>query len=131
MSEGIGKLTKGKLMETNSIAIENNVIPSSNMLLISVLLISIIALCGFFWKKKEGFGKYNTSTFLLLLVLIFSSIMYSSHQLKDNAFINILFAIIGFAGGLFTSSIDESKKEKTNSKNTKQTNSTDINNNKN
>ena len=87
------------------------------MLLVSVSLISIIALCGFFWKKKEGFGKYNTSTFLLLLVLIFSTIMYTAHLLKDNAFVNLLFVIIGFAGGLFTSSIDESKKEKTNSKN--------------
>ena len=104
------------MIETNSTIARTELTLTSNILLIAILLISIIALCGFFWKKKEGFGKYNTSTFLLLLVLIFSTMMYSTHKLNSEVFANILFAIIGFAGGLFTSS-GENSKTKQNNKN--------------
>lgn len=58
---------------------------------------------GFFATKKEGFGRFATSTLLILIVVIISSLLYASGKLNENMIGNIIFAVIGFAGGLFTS----------------------------
>lgn len=72
-------------------------------LLLSVFVIGLISLIGFFVTKTKGFGRFATSTFLLLLVVIVSGLLYAAGKLDAQVLANIFFAVIGFAGGLFTS----------------------------
>ena len=74
----------------------------TNCLLISILLVGITALIGFFVTKTKGFGRFATSTFLLLLVVIISGLFYAAGKMEAQLLSNIFFAVIGFAGGLFT-----------------------------
>jgi len=71
-------------------------------LIISILVIGSGSLLGFFATKTRGFGRFSTSTFLILIALIISSIFYAAGKLDGQYFANIVFAVIGFAGGLFT-----------------------------
>ncbi len=75
---------------------------ANSWLVLAVFVISIVALIGFFVTKTAGFGRFTTAAFLLLLVLTISALLYSSGKLEPQILVNILFAIIGFAGGLFT-----------------------------
>lgn len=72
-----------------------------NWLLIAVLVIGLAALIGFFVTKTKGFGRFATSTLLLLLVLVLSCLFYAGDKMEASMLSNLLFAIIGFAGGLF------------------------------
>jgi len=71
-------------------------------LLLAVFIIGFAALIGFFVTKTKGFGRFATSTFLLLLVVIVSALLYAAGKLDGQVLANIFFAVIGFAGGLFT-----------------------------
>ena len=73
------------------------------LLLVAIFLLGVAALIGFFFTKTEGFGRFTTSTFLILLVLVISSLLYSAGKLESQVMANVLFAAFGFAGGLFTS----------------------------
>ncbi|MCR6654166.1 MAG: hypothetical protein NVV73_22975 [Cellvibrionaceae bacterium] len=73
------------------------------LLLVAIFLLGAAALIGFFLTKTEGFGRFTTSTFLILLVLVISSLLYSAGMLESQVMANVLFAVFGFAGGLFTS----------------------------
>ena len=73
-----------------------------NPLLLAILIIGAIALVGFFRTKAKGLGRFTTSTLLLLLVIIIAALLFSAGQLHWQVMANILFAVIGFAGGLFT-----------------------------
>jgi hypothetical protein len=85
----------------------------NNLILLgTITFIGIIALIGFFITKTKGFGPFNTSAFLILLVLIITSLLYTSCKLDGQTMGNILFAIIGFSGGLFTHINAKEKKEK-------------------
>lgn len=83
-------------------------------MMISVFVIGLIAIVGFFVTKTKGFGRYATSTLLMLLVLLISSLLYSAGKLSDQTMGNILFAVTGFAGGLFTSKGEDSKLDSNN-----------------
>jgi hypothetical protein len=72
-------------------------------LLLAVFVIGLISLIGFFVTKTKGFGRFATSTFLLLVVVIVSGLLYAAGKLDGQVLANIFFAVIGFAGGLFTS----------------------------
>lgn len=61
-----------------------------------------VALIGFFWTKTKGYGRFATSTLLLLVVVAIATILYVGNRLEGQVLANILFAVIGFAGGLFT-----------------------------
>ena len=71
-------------------------------LMLSVFLIGTGALVGFFITKTKGYGRYSTSLFLILVVTIVASLVYSAGKLDNQVMANILFVVIGFAGGLFT-----------------------------
>ena len=75
-----------------------------NTLLIIICIVSSICLLGFFLTKSKGFGKYNTSSLLLILCLSLASIFYAAGKLEADTFYNVIFAVIGFAGGLFAKS---------------------------
>ena len=72
-------------------------------LLLAVFVVGLVALIGFFATKTKGFGRYATSTFLLVLVVVVSGLLYAANRLDGQVLANIFFAVIGFAGGLFTS----------------------------
>ena len=75
----------------------------NNLLMIAIFIFGLISLIGFFITKTEGFGRFTTSTFLIVLVITFAALMYSAGKLDGNIMANIIFAVFGFAGGLFTS----------------------------
>ncbi len=69
----------------------------------TTFVVGMVALIGFFITKTPGYGRYSTSVFLLLIVLVVSALLLSADKLDKTVLANIFFAIIGFAGGLFTS----------------------------
>lgn len=71
-------------------------------LMLGVFIIGFIALIGFFKTKTPGYGRFATSTFLILLAVIISALLYAAGKMDGESMANILFAVIGFAGGLFT-----------------------------
>ncbi|MFS1526396.1 hypothetical protein ACL7TT_20315 [Microbulbifer sp. 2304DJ12-6] len=71
-------------------------------LMLGIFIVGIIALIGFFKTKTGGYGRFSTSTFLILISIIVSSLLYSAGKLDSQIMANVLFAVIGFAGGLFT-----------------------------
>ena len=72
-------------------------------LLLAVFVVGLVALIGFFATKTMGFGRFATSTFLLVLVVVVSGLLNAANRLDSQVLANIFFAVIGFAGGLFTS----------------------------
>jgi len=67
-----------------------------------VFVIGLISIIGFFVTKTKGFGRFATSTFLILIVVVVSGLLYAAGKLDAQVLANIFFAVIGFAGGLFT-----------------------------
>ncbi len=72
-------------------------------LMVAIFVLGAGSLIGFFRTKTEGFGRFTTSTLLIILVLIVSALMYAGGKLEGQVMANVLFAVFGFAGGLFTS----------------------------
>jgi len=72
-------------------------------LMLAIFILGSGSLIGFFWTKTAGFGRFTTSTLLIILVLIISALMYAGGKLEGQVMANVLFAVFGFAGGLFTS----------------------------
>ena len=75
----------------------------SHWLMIAIFIIGSGSLIGFFISKTEGFGRFTTSTLLVILVITFSCLLYAGGKLESQVMANVLFAVFGFAGGLFTS----------------------------
>lgn len=75
----------------------------AHWLMIGIFALGAGSIFGFFKTKTEGFGRFTTSTLLILLVLTISALLYSSGKLEGQVMANVLFAVFGFAGGLFTS----------------------------
>lgn len=75
---------------------------SQLLLIVCLFAIGMVSIIGFLLTKKDGFGRFNTSAFLLVLVLVFASMIFASGKLDVHVMANIFFAVIGFAGGLFT-----------------------------
>lgn len=71
-------------------------------LMVGIFVIGAGALLGFFMTKTEGFGKYTTSALLLILVVTLSALLYVGGKIESETMANIIFAVFGFAGGLFT-----------------------------
>lgn len=75
---------------------------TSAWLMLAVFVVGMVALIGFFVTKTKGFGRFATSTFLLVLVVTVSGLLFAAGKLDGEVLANIFFAVIGFAGGLFT-----------------------------
>ena len=75
----------------------------SHWLMIAIFILGSGSLIGFFKTKTEGFGRFTTSTLLVILVVTFSGLLYAGGKLEGQVMANVLFAVFGFAGGLFTS----------------------------
>lgn len=72
------------------------------LLILGVLVLSLVALIGFFITKTKGFGRFSTSSLLLLLIVLISALLFVAGKLDGQIVSQIFFAVIGFAGGLFT-----------------------------
>ncbi|OUR65723.1 hypothetical protein A9Q79_01650 [Methylophaga sp. 42_25_T18] len=73
------------------------------LLMMAIFILGAGALIGFFKTKTKGFGRFTTSVFLILLVIIIAALLYAGGKLEGQVMANVLFAVFGFAGGLFTS----------------------------
>lgn len=73
----------------------------SNLNSLLVFTLGLTAMLIFYATKKDGFGSYNTATLIIVLVITMSGLLYFSDKLEQVSMTHILFAIIGFAGGLF------------------------------
>lgn len=71
-------------------------------LMVGIFIIGVGSLIGFFVTKTPGFGKYTTSALLLILVVTISALLYVGGKIEGETMANIIFAVFGFAGGLFT-----------------------------
>lgn len=76
---------------------------TNDWLLIGIFILGVGSLVGFFITKTKGFGRFTTSTFLIILVVTLSALLYAAGKLESQVMANVLFAVFGFAGGLFTS----------------------------
>ncbi len=75
---------------------------ANEWLTIGIFVIGVGTLIGFFVTKTPGFGKYTTSALLLILVVTISALLYAGGKIEGETMANIIFAVFGFAGGLFT-----------------------------
>jgi FtsH-binding integral membrane protein len=69
----------------------------------AVVAISVIfggAMVGVFFTKIEGFGKYTTSLLVLILALFVGSLAFAIGKIESQPFMSLLFAVVGYAGGL-------------------------------
>lgn len=73
------------------------------ILMTAIFILGGASLYGFFRTKTEGFGRFTTSTLLIILVVTISSLLFAAGKLDNQIMANVLFAVFGFAGGLFTS----------------------------
>lgn len=69
--------------------------------------VGFVSIIGFFCTKGSGYGRYTTSIFLILLTLILSSILFAARILEGNIMGNVMFSVIGFAGGLFANKVEK------------------------
>jgi len=67
---------------------------------VGISLIGGIVLVGFFTTKTVGFGKFTTSTLVLMLTLILSALLLASGHINSQAFTNVALGIVGFASGM-------------------------------
>lgn len=74
-----------------------------------VILALVCAMAIFGCTKKKGFGAYNTSTLIFILVLPIAAALTIIGKIEGPSFVQILMAAIGFAGGLFASKKGEEK----------------------
>ncbi len=78
--------------------------------LASIAVVSVIfggSIIGIFKTKTPGFGRYTTSVLVLTLVLFVASLAFMLGKIEWAPLANLLFAAIGFAGGLVTTKIGE------------------------
>ncbi len=75
----------------------------SDKIVIIVISLSIFlfALAGFFNDKLKGYGPFNTSTLLIILALMVAMIVFLIDKDTSDDIVKIIFAVIGFAAGLF------------------------------
>jgi hypothetical protein len=81
---------------------------STGLLLLDGFIFAV-ALGIFYLRMQRGFGPYNTSVFLLLLVLFVTSIAFITGKIEWPSVSGLLLAIAGFAGGLVSKPADPTK----------------------
>lgn len=76
---------------------------------IGVFIIGLVAIIGFFITKTKGYGPYTISALLILVTIVLASFLFISGKIEKEMITNLFFAVIGFAGGLFTTNKEEAK----------------------
>ncbi len=76
-------------------------LPKNIVTIVLALCIFCFVLRKFFKDKIPGYGPYNTSTLLITLALMVAFISFLVDGVDGDDIAKIVFAVIGFAGGLF------------------------------
>jgi hypothetical protein len=69
---------------------------------VGVGALAVITLAGFFKTKTGGFGRFTVATLLLVCAFYTAALLLVAGKIEATAFGNILFAIVGYAGGLLS-----------------------------
>lgn len=69
-------------------------------LALGVFLLGTAVLIGVFATKTPGFGRFTTSVLLLAFGMTNAALFFAFAKIEASLFANVLFAVIGFAGGL-------------------------------
>jgi hypothetical protein len=75
--------------------------------IICLTVLGVGALIGIFRTKTQGWGRYSSSLLILTLALIIATSLLILGKLDASVVGNIVFAIIGYAGGLISSNKPE------------------------
>lgn len=73
--------------------------------LVCLTTVALVSIIGIFKTKTPGWGKYTSSTLILTLALFIAASLLVLGRLEAPPVANILFAIVGYAGGLIASNI--------------------------
>lgn len=73
-----------------------------NLLTCMIFVLGIGILIGFFRTKSEGYGPFNTSTLVINVIVIVTALFFSQGMISEDLMSNMIFAVIGFAAGIFT-----------------------------
>ena len=76
------------------------VMQAQDYISLGVILVFAAAIVGIFSTKTPGFGRYNTTALLLALVLFVAAMAFLQGKVEWSPMANILFVVVGFAGGL-------------------------------
>jgi uncharacterized protein YebE (UPF0316 family) len=84
-------------------------VEKDSIAIICLSVVGLVTVIGFFWTKTVGWGKYSTSTLVLILALFIAAILLLLGKLESSSFANVLFAIVGYGGGLIAGKKGESE----------------------
>ncbi|HWG58447.1 MAG TPA: hypothetical protein VN661_05310 [Candidatus Acidoferrales bacterium] len=68
-----------------------------------------ITIIGIFLTKTAGFGKYTSSLIILVLALYVVSLFFGLGKIDATQFMSLIFAAVGFGGGLIANKQNASK----------------------
>jgi len=83
---------------------------TESLLIVVLALLAIVTVIGIFATKTKGFGRYSTSLVLLSSALFLGALFLAIGKIEGASFMNILFAVAGYAGGLIAPSKETSGK---------------------
>lgn len=67
-----------------------------------VSIVFSLTVIGIFLTKTQGFGRYTSSLIILVLALYVASLFLVIGKIDAAQFMSLIFAAVGFAGGLIT-----------------------------
>lgn len=70
-----------------------------------ILFIFFVVIIGIFQNKTAGFDKYTASITIFTLIIFVTSMAFFADKIEWAPLGNILFAVMGFAGGLITTKL--------------------------
>lgn len=74
--------------------------PTEAIEVICLSVVSIAVLIGIFATKTAGWGRYSSALLILATALFIGAFFLLIGKIEASVFLNITFAIIGYAGGL-------------------------------
>ena len=86
--------------------------PDNLIIGVLVLGIFLFTLCRFFNTKLPGYGPFNTSTLIITLALMVALASFLVDGVTGDDITKIIFAVIGFAGGIFSAKSEKKPKKK-------------------
>jgi hypothetical protein len=78
-----------------------------NVGLICLTVLGLVTVCGIFKTKTAGWGRYSSSLLIFAVALFIAASLVIINKLEGSWFLNILFAVVGYAGGLLTTRKEE------------------------
>lgn len=73
----------------------------------AIFIIGSGVLIGFFKTKTGGFGKYTTTTLILLVVFIFSTLLAVGNPAYLDTLENISMSVLGFIVGILVNKLPD------------------------